>query len=121
MPGHVQIRFPVSPLPTSAQKCSLRSDPAVAQKSLAALCQEHHARSSSLTRHQPICAGVLPDREARAGTFHEEGRPSTSLGLGLFIAREITEAHGGKITAKSAEGLGAIFTIEIPKKTQVMT
>lgn len=43
------------------------------------------------------------------------GRPATSLGLGLFIAREITEAHGGKITAKSSEGLGTVFTVEIPK------
>jgi signal transduction histidine kinase len=44
-----------------------------------------------------------------------EGRPSTSLGLGLFIAREITEAHGGKITA-SSEPSGTVFTVQIPKK-----
>jgi signal transduction histidine kinase len=45
-----------------------------------------------------------------------DGRASTSLGLGLFIAREITEAHGGKITAKSNEQVGTVFTVEIPRK-----
>jgi signal transduction histidine kinase len=46
----------------------------------------------------------------------QQKSPSTSLGLGLFMAREITEAHGGKITAKSSEDLGTVFTVEIPWK-----
>ncbi len=36
------------------------------------------------------------------------------LGLGLSIAKEITEAHGGKIEVESTYGNGAIFTILIP-------
>lgn len=36
------------------------------------------------------------------------------LGLGLSIAKEVTEAHGGKIEVKSTYGNGAIFTILIP-------
>jgi signal transduction histidine kinase len=36
-------------------------------------------------------------------------------GLGLYIARKITEAHGGKLSAESpGEGKGSIFTITIP-------
>jgi two-component system CheB/CheR fusion protein len=36
------------------------------------------------------------------------------LGLGLFIAREIVEAHAGTITAQSAPGHGATFTVRLP-------
>lgn len=35
-------------------------------------------------------------------------------GLGLAIARGIVEAHGGTITARNADGGGAIFTFTIP-------
>ena len=35
-------------------------------------------------------------------------------GLGLFIARAITEAHGGTISAEPRDGGGALFRIELP-------
>lgn len=44
------------------------------------------------------------------------GRPPTSLGLGLFIAREITEAHGGTITVVSNEAAGTVFTVGLPRR-----
>jgi signal transduction histidine kinase len=37
------------------------------------------------------------------------------LGLGLGIAREIVELHGGKLSAKSALGKGSVFTFSLPR------
>lgn len=42
------------------------------------------------------------------------GRAPLSVGLGLFIARELTLAHGGTISAQSSEGEGTIFTVRLP-------
>lgn len=47
--------------------------------------------------------------------FSIDRRPRTSLGLGLFIAREVAIAHGGSINVKSDKTSGTIFTTEIPR------
>jgi len=36
------------------------------------------------------------------------------LGLGLWIASEFVQAHGGKIRVESAAGKGSTFTVELP-------
>lgn len=37
------------------------------------------------------------------------------LGLGLYIARSIVEAHGGSIAVESRRDAGSIFTVRLPK------
>lgn len=44
----------------------------------------------------------------------EDARPRTSLGLGLFVAREIALAHGGSIDVKSNGEEGTTFTVRLP-------
>lgn len=41
---------------------------------------------------------------------------STSLGLGLFIIKEVVDAHGGKIDVTSTAADGTTFTVIFPKK-----
>lgn len=45
----------------------------------------------------------------------QPGRSRTSLGLGLFVARETTLAHGGSIHVSSSDGEGTTFTVRIPR------
>jgi len=42
------------------------------------------------------------------------GRGVEGTGLGLYIVRAIAEAHGGRVSLKSAPGAGSHFTIELP-------
>jgi signal transduction histidine kinase len=54
-------------------------------------------------------------RERIFGAYETlEGRRGQGLGLGLYIARQIVEAHGGSIRATAGAGGGALFTIELP-------
>ena len=48
----------------------------------------------------------------------QPGRPRTSLGLGLFIARETTLAHGGSIDVTSTDAQGTTFAVRLPRTVQ---
>jgi signal transduction histidine kinase len=41
-------------------------------------------------------------------------RAIPGAGLGLFVARRIVEAHGGKIAVESVQGAGTTFTVRLP-------
>ncbi len=42
----------------------------------------------------------------------------SSSGLGLTIAREIVERHGGTIGVESVQGQGATFTVTLPRRSE---
>ena len=44
----------------------------------------------------------------------DDDRPRTSLGLGLFVAREIAMAHDGSIDVRSDKLDGTTFTVRLP-------
>jgi signal transduction histidine kinase len=50
-----------------------------------------------------------------ATTTDLRNRPKTSLGLGLFITREIVLGHGGTIDVQSSPDSGTAFTIRLPR------
>lgn len=54
-----------------------------------------------------------PEGRYSAYADHERG-PSAGLGLGLFIASQIVEGHGGRIEVVSTEEAGTIFRAYLP-------
>jgi PAS domain S-box-containing protein len=59
-------------------------------------------------------AGMTPaELELAFEPFERLGRSGAGAGLGLTIARRITEQHGGRLTATSVPGRGSTFTVAI--------
>lgn len=79
------------------------------------------ADSVRLTVHNdgaPIPPEALPtifDPLVRSADESLNG-PTTSLGLGLFIVKEVVKAHQGTIDVSSNETDGTMFTVVLPRK-----
>ncbi|MCX4220808.1 HAMP domain-containing histidine kinase [Pseudomonas sp. MCal1] len=75
----------------------------------------------SLTVHnhgEPIseeAIGTIFDPLVRSSN-EELGQASTSLGLGLFIVKEVVTAHGGTIEVSSSEAEGTLFSVMLPRQ-----
>ncbi len=86
----------------------------------------------SALRHSPVGATIELELELELTAGREEAvfairdhGPGLSAraaarifdragGRGLFLAREIVEAHGGSIAVRSTEGLGSSFEVRLP-------
>jgi len=88
-------------------------------------------------RGRPIHCAVAATTQRASFTIHDEGvgiaprdqerifliferaisaNEVSGLGLGLYIARRLVEAHGGSIHVESRVGEGATFTVELPRE-----
>ena len=62
----------------------------------------------------PIPAELLP-RIFEPFRIGRTGEQSDGLGLGLYIAQQIIQAHGGSVGVESTEQDGTIFTVRLPR------
>jgi len=77
--------------------------------------REENGNASLTVKDQGI--GIDPQILGKIFNQFERGanvKNIGGLGLGLFIARQIVESHGGKISAQSELGKGSTFTVLIP-------
>jgi len=67
-------------------------------------------------RGPPIPAELLPEifEPYRRGAA-ESGDVGGSLGLGLFVVREVVRAHGGVVNVRSSLEEGTTFTVRLPR------
>jgi signal transduction histidine kinase len=67
---------------------------------------------------EPIPPSALPSLFNPEGRYskhsEDEQGASSGLGLGLFIAAQIVEGHGGKIEVESTLEKGTIFSVTLP-------
>lgn len=67
--------------------------------------------------------GIPPDELSRLFTRYGRGKAARSgkpgLGLGLYIAKGLVEAHGGRIWADSVPGLRTTFHFTLPAQGEI--
>jgi two-component system sensor histidine kinase BaeS len=96
---------------------AIRHTPPGGTISLKAWMAEDRVRIQVSDNGKGIPAEDIPnifDRFWRGDASRED-----STGLGLAIARQLVQAHGGTITVVSEPGKGTTFTIELPQNAMV--
>jgi signal transduction histidine kinase len=87
--------------------------------------KEGEVRVTAVAQHDAVVItiadtgpGIPPDEQTRVFEPFYRSRAQTrfpqGMGLGLTIARDLVEAHGGQLTLASEVGKGCQFTITIP-------
>ncbi len=124
VPGETKIRAFVDPtrvgrvigeLIDNAARCS----PAGSEILVELSADAAHARVSITDHGVGIPAAVQarvfePLFHAHAGMPNETG----GLGIGLFLAREVVNRHGGSLTFVSQDGVGSTFVMTLPREEE---
>ncbi len=74
-------------------------------------------RESGLARFEveDECGGLPPGKtEELFAPFVQAGKDRSGFGLGLAIARQAAEAHGGTVRVRDLPKKGCVFTLELP-------
>jgi signal transduction histidine kinase len=67
---------------------------------------------------EDCCGGIAPETIEKAfAPFMRFDKSQKGFGLGLAIARQAAEAHGGTIYVKNLPGKGCVFLLELPVAT----
>jgi signal transduction histidine kinase len=62
------------------------------------------------------CGGLPPGKiDDLFSPLVQRGENRSGFGLGLTIARQAVEAHGGRINVRDVPGAGCVFRIELPR------
>lgn len=63
------------------------------------------------------CGGLSPDAVARIATpWLQLGPDRSGFGLGVAIAKQAAEAHGGTLYVRNVPGRGCVFRLEMPMR-----
>jgi NtrC-family two-component system sensor histidine kinase KinB len=78
------------------------------------------ARATVTDSGPGIAPEILPRIFEPFAQFPDDAAHVGSAGLGLYIAKEIVEAHNGRIFARSTLGQGTTFTVDIPMREEAI-
>jgi hypothetical protein len=70
-----------------------------------------------LVEVEDACGGLPPGAAARLFVpFAQLGKDRSGFGLGLAIAKQATDAHGGQLRVHDLPGKGCVFALELPRR-----
>jgi len=85
------------------------------QPKSAILIRAHQAHAMTVVEVEDGCGGLPPDKVTAIFDPHVQiGADRSGFGLGLAIAKQAAEAHGGSLQVQNLEGRGCCFRMELP-------